>query len=605
MENLDLLILNNLCNNELFVRRAIPHIKPEYFMGQYRVIYDLILDFISHYNKLPTSITLDISYRNSEAISRQDCNEILSVIKTLSDSMEVDLDWLLDSTEKWCQSRAINLAIMKSVSIIDGTDTTQAQGAIPDILSKALSVSFAAAVGHDYTEDGEARYDAYHRVEDKISFDIDMLNKITNGGVTRKTLNVLMAGCVHPDTLISTKIFIENEDPVERTVRIANLDQYLKDGLKLHVDSPDGWVPVIDFIDKGLWQEHILMLASGAIVRCNENHLFETVDGWQMAKDLVYKKQAYLTHTGYEIGIVHVTDNQIPIVDITIDSENHRYYTNGVSSHNTGVGKSLAMCHLAAASLAAGRNVLYITLEMSEEKIAERIDANLFDVDIKQLVNLSKESFARKVAGIKSKTLGKLIIKEYPTASAHVGHFRALLSELKLKKNFVPDVIFIDYLNICASSRIKGGLSGAINSYSLVKSIAEELRGLAVEFNVPVWSATQSSRQSQLASDVELTDVSESIGLVYTVDLLLSLISTEQLEKMGQIMIKQLKNRYSDVSENKRFTVGLERCKMRLYDISDPTANIMSDSVPLPDVKQTPFMIGSKAKSNNFNDFKM
>jgi len=266
----------------------------------------------------------------------------------------------------------------------------------------------------------------------------------------------------------------------------------------------------------------------------------------------------------------------------------------------TGVGKSLAMCHLASAALSQGKNVLYITLEMAEERIAERIDANLFDVRIDQLKDMTNDRFTSKVEAIASKTAGKLVVKEYPTASAHVGHFRALLTELKMKKDFIPDVVYVDYLNICSSSRIKG-LSGSVNTYSLIKAIAEELRGLAVETNVPIWSATQVTRTGFNNSDVELTDTSESFGLPATADLMIALISNEQLESMGQLMIKQLKNRYNDPSTNKRFTVGVDRSKMRLYDIADPTANIIqTPSAPVPD---KPFSGGRG--SSDFSDFKV
>jgi replicative DNA helicase len=333
---------------------------------------------------------------------------------------------------------------------------------IPDILSKALSVTFDTNVGHDYLENADGRFDFYHKKEDKIAFDLDMFNVITGGGIPRKTLNIILAG--------------------------------------------------------------------------------------------------------------------------------------------TGCGKSLGMCHMASAALAQGRNVLYITLEMAEEKIAERIDANLFDTRIDQIVNLSKDTFNSKVKKISEKTHGKLIIKEYPTAAAHCGHFRALLNELKLKKNFVPDIIYVDYLNICASSRMKG-LSGSINTYSLIKSIAEEIRGLAVEFNVPIWSATQVTRAGFSSSDVEITDTSESFGLPATADLMLAFIRTEQLDKMNQIMVKQLKNRYNDPTANKRFTVGVDLAKMRLYDIADPTANISGESSAPPPVASTPFSAGTKAK--NFSGFKV
>jgi predicted ATP-dependent serine protease len=243
----------------------------------------------------------------------------------------------------------------------------------------------------------------------------------------------------------------------------------------------------------------------------------------------------------------------------------------------TGVGKSLAMCHFASAALAQGQNVLYITLEMAEEKIAERIDANLFDIDIQDIENMPKQTFDNKVQKIQSKTNGKLIIKEYPTAAAHTGHFRALLDELKLKKDFKPDVIFIDYLNIAASSRMKG-LGGSINTYSYIKAIAEELRGLAVEFNLPIWSATQVTRTGFGNTDVEITDTSESFGLPATADLMLALISTEQLEGMNQLMVKQLKNRYNDPTQNKRFIVGIDRAKMRLYDVEDSAQTLSNEN---------------------------
>lgn len=394
----------------------------------------------------------------------------------------------------------------------------------------------------------------------------------------------------------------------EKTIPISEIKTLLENNSKVEVYSPDGWVTVSDYVDKGYWDEYVLSVEDGRVVRVNENHLFETDSGWKYAKDLTSLPCNYVTDSGYQRGLVIKTDRKIPIVDIQVEHENHRYYTNGISSHNTGVGKSLGMCHLAAAAIGQGRNVLYITMEMAEERIAERIDANLFDVRIDQLKDLNHSAFSSKINAIKERTKGKLIIKEYPTASAHSGHFRALLHELKLKKKFIPDIIFVDYLNICASSRIKG-LSGSVNTYSLIKAIAEELRGLAVEFNVPIWSATQVTRGGYNSSDVELTDTSESFGLPATADLMIAFISTEELEKMNQLMVKQLKNRYNDANTNKRFTVGIDRSKMRLYDVSDPTANIMNDvsSSNQSVVATTPFSRGHKDKNRGsaFSDFKV
>jgi replicative DNA helicase len=241
----------------------------------------------------------------------------------------------------------------------------------------------------------------------------------------------------------------------------------------------------------------------------------------------------------------------------------------------TGVGKSLFMCHLASSVLLQGRNVLYITMEMAEEKIAERIDANLLDINIRDLAELPRQSFEKKIHALMTKNVGTLIIKEYPTASAHVGHFKTLMNDLSMKKSFKPDIIMIDYLNICASSRYKGSI---VNSYTYVKAIAEELRGLAVECNVPIVTATQTTRSGYNSSNIELTDTSESFGLPATADLMFALISTEELEQMGQIMVKQLKNRYNDLSTNRKFLIGVDRSKMRLHDIEQSAQNNLLDS---------------------------
>ncbi len=365
---------------------------------------------------------------------------------------------------------------------------------------------------------------------------------------------------------------------IEKETSIAEIKTLLDGGYEIEVDSPDGYVPVNFFINKGMYDEYVLKVDGYDPVKCNADHLFETSFGWMKASHLYEKYQTnhFITKTGYKLGSVFKTGNQIPIVDINVNHPNHRYYTNGVSSHNTGVGKSLFMCHVAASVLLQGKNVLYITLEMAEEKIAERIDANLLNVDIKDITELPKSVFENKVNNIAKKTQGSLIIKEYPTASAHSGHFKGLLNELALKKSFRPDIIFIDYLNICASSRFKGGNS--VNSYTLVKSIAEELRGLAVEFNVPIVSATQTTRGGFGSSDPELTDTSESFGLPATADLMFALISTEELEELGQILVKQLKNRYNDPTMYKRFVVGIDRAKMRLYDVEQSAQKDILDS---------------------------
>ena len=306
---------------------------------------------------------------------------------------------------------------------------------------------------------------------------------------------------------------------IEKEVSISEIQTLLNEGYEVQVDSPDEWVDVNYFIDKGMWQEYILEVKGFENVRCNESHLFETKDGWKSAKELCdFELVEVLCNDGnFHSGVVYATENQIPIVDINVNHKNHRYYTNGISSHNTGVGKSLFMCHCASANLTAGLNVLYITMEMAEEKIAERIDANLLDISVEDLSSLPKNSYDKKMKRLKEKTKGKLIIKEYPTACAGSGNFRHLLNELKIKKSFVPDIIYIDYLNICLSTRLKSNSNA--NSYTFIKAIAEELRGLAVEYNVPIVSATQTTRSGYSNSDLGLEDTSECIWVNEKVNL--------------------------------------------------------------------------------------
>lgn len=363
---------------------------------------------------------------------------------------------------------------------------------------------------------------------------------------------------------------------ITKEIKINDIESMLED-YDVEVDSPDGFVPVSLFVDKGEWDEFKLTMLDGRTIHVNENHLFETDSGWQYAKDLVDTGvNEYISDTGTSLGILIKTGNRIPIVDIQVEHENHRYYTNGVSSHNTGVGKSLFMCHVAAGALMQGKNVLYITMEMAEERIAERIDANLLNMTMEELGKVTKDIYETRLGKLIKKTAGKLIVKEYPTAAAHSGHFKALLEELKMKRNFMPDLIVIDYLNICSSARMKAG--AGVNSYTFIKSIAEELRGLAVEYNVPILSATQTTRSGFGNTDVGLEDTSESFGLPATTDFMFALISTEELENLNQIMVKQLKNRYNDVNYYKRFVIGVDRSRMKLYDVEESAQKNISDA---------------------------
>lgn len=431
-------ILAHLVFNEAFTRKVIAFLKPEYFgTGTHRTVFNAVNDYILKYNSCPSVEALKIELGSTEGLNEDTYYEATEYVAELKHDEATSSDWLLENTEKFCQDKAIYNALMESISIVDDSkEHGISKGAIPKILSDALAVSFDTSVGHDYLDDAEKRYDFYHLKEDKIPFDLHYFNEITKGGVSRKTLNVILA--------------------------------------------------------------------------------------------------------------------------------------------STGVGKSMVMCHMAASNLIQGKNVLYITLEMAEERISERIDVNLLNMTFDDLAVISKDQFKKRIEGVRAKTTGKLIVKEYPTASAGVATFRSLLNELKIKKNFVPDIIYIDYLNIAVSSRIKMG--NTVNSYTYIKSIAEEFRGLAIEFNLPIVSATQTNRGGADNSDIELTDTSESFGLPMTVDFMIALISDEELQKAGQIIVKQLKNRYEDMNKLRRFIVGVDKSRMKLYDTEQSAQeNLMQD----------------------------
>jgi replicative DNA helicase len=455
-------ILTNLIYDEHYCRKVIPFIKREYFADKKEaIIASEIVSFFNKYNKPATKEVLQIEVQNRKDLTDKELGELTEYIGKLEHTL-VNIDWMLENTEKFCKDRAVYNAILSSISIIDGRDKVHTKDAIPSILSDALAVSFDSHIGHDYIEDYQSRYEFYHRVEEKIPFDLEMFNKITKGGLSKKTLNIALAG--------------------------------------------------------------------------------------------------------------------------------------------TGVGKSLFMCHVAGSCLTQGKNVLYITMEMAEERIAERIDANKLNLTMDELKVIDKDIFENRIAKIKDKTEGKLIIKEYPTAGAHAGHFRALLEELKLKREFIPDIIFIDYLNICASQRMKQG--GSINSYTYVKAIAEELRGLAVEYNVPIVSATQTTRSGYTNSDPGLEDTSESFGLPATADFMFALVSNEELEALNQIIVKQLKNRYNDPSFYKRFVVGIDRAKMKLYDVEATAQDNLSDAGQDDEPMFDKSAFGRRQKTESFEGFK-
>lgn len=463
MDPIEKVILRNLLKNDTYVRKVLPFLKPEYFSDSDKKLYETIHNFILKYNKPPTCDALIVDLDNDKTTTENDFADVQETLKRFGeDKTETPIDWLIVTTEQFCQDRALYNAIASALEIIQKDPKVGAsKGSIPKLLSDALAVTFDPNVGHDYLEQYLERFDYYHKVEDRLPFDLDFFNKITKGGLPAGTLNIILAG--------------------------------------------------------------------------------------------------------------------------------------------TGVGKSLFMSHMAAACLNMGKNVLYITLELSEKEVGKRIDANLLNVTFDDLMALSKDMYEKRVERLRTKTAGKLIVKQYPTAGASVIHFKALLNELALKKSFVPDIIFVDYLNLCVSARIKMG--GSVNSYTYVKSIAEELRGLAVEHNVPIVSATQTTRSGYSNSDLELSDTSESFGLPATADFMFALISTDDLKALGQLMVKQLKNRYGDENENRRFVIGIDKKKMKVFDLEPSAQKNITDSGQ--EAEKTPEFFNKDKPKDKFKRLKV
>ena len=427
------LILENLIYNGHYSSVIGIFLKPEYFKDNIeKIIFTEIQKHISEYNKPPTVESLSVKLSNRNDLNEttfKSCEELLKTYKKKID----DEKWLIEESEKWAKDQAVYNGIVSSISILEGKEKNISKDAIPEILTEALAISLDQSIGHNYIENGDDRWDFYHKKESKIPFDMVMLDKITNGGISPKTLTVLLGG--------------------------------------------------------------------------------------------------------------------------------------------TGVGKTLVKTHFACQYMKQGLDVLYITMEMAEERIAERIDANLMDIDIDQLHIIPKDSFQKKLNKL---NVGKLIIKEYPTAGAHVGNFRALIRELKIKKDFTPQIIILDYLNICSSSRVKWAAN--MNTYIYIKSIAEEVRGLAVECNVPIITSSQLNREGYGSSDPDLTNTSESFGLPATADLMMVILAKDDdTSSKNQILFKQLKNRYADLSVNSKFLVNVNKKRMKLEDIEEDNQPVLAN----------------------------
>lgn len=433
------IILSALTKDSEYTKKVIPHIRADYFQDRKeKTVFSLIENFYSKYGKLPTRDVLTLELNEAKNIAESEFEDTKEVLKSaFVDQYEYDSQWLIDETEKFCKERAVYNAIMQSVMIINGEDKKTSEGQIPSMLQEALSISFDHAIGHDYFQDAQSRFEFYSKKETRISCSLELLNKVTGGGIPRKTLNMFIA-------------------------------------------QPAG-------------------------------------------------------------------------------------------------GKSLAMCSMAADYIRQGLNVLYITLELAEERIAERIDANMFNVPIQDVKTLSEDVFMDRIGKLKQKTHGTLKIKEYPTGSAGSANFKVLIDDLTLKESFAPDVMFIDYLGITASSRYKNATG--VNSYTYQKAVSEELRSLAVEYNMLVWTAVQTNRSGFNTSDFDMENISDSSGPLMTADLIMAIIRTPELDEMDQLILKQLKNRFGDPNYYKRFVVGLDKSRMKLYNVDSSAQNNLSQDV--------------------------
>ena len=598
--NIEEQILSQIVHNESFARAVLPHVKKEYFADRSaQTLFDVIDKFTTKYTSVPSIGALSVEVDKLE-VDGDDHTDLEQLVATIKPKEPVDLAWIIDQTEEYCKERAMQLALREAITIQG--DPERSNGEITKIMQDALGITFDSKVGHDFFEDAGARYDDLHSVASKIPFDLEVLNQATQGGVEKATLNVIMAGCVHPETEVMARYTYADVERI-RAISMVKLKSLIDENIEVDVWSPDGYVRVLEFVDKGLYQEYAISTDNGLMLRCNADHMVKTYYGWETAETLARMCEAKTcrinleTNDGPQSSIVVRYETMIPIVDIVVDHENHRYYANGIESHNTNVGKSLMMCHLAAADVLKGMNVLYITAEMSEKKISQRIDANLIDMPLDHYKDMPKQWFLDRIETIKKKCGGRIIVKEYAGNAAHVGHIRHLLQELRQKKGFKPDVIYVDYINIMACQRYK---ASGVPKHQYIQAIAEELRSLGQTEDVPVWTATQTNRAGFGSSDPDITDVAEAWGLPHTADWFIIVIQPDDLAEMGQYLVKQEKSRYDDKNKMRKFIIGVDKTKMKLYDI-DKQPNLSGgqyeNEIPV-------FDNGAIAEADDFSSFR-
>ena len=736
-DNLECKIISNLMYNSEFAGKVVPYTKGEYF-EDYGEIAEEICKFFNKYGQSPTKSELKIEIRTRKGLTDKAVNLLMDRIDAIPTGDKSDFQWLMEKTEKFYQTRAMANAVINGAELIDRGD--EQSGQILKMVEDALSVSFDNHIGLDYFEDVERRYEMYHTVEDKVSWGIPSLDRITVGGMSKKTATCCVAstGCHAKGTkIVMSDGSFKNVEDIKVGERLMGYNGQYRTVLrlargheKMYRISPrraDSFVinenhilplfnvvtkeidniTVKDYINKSKHWKHIHYIITNDKelefenpfeptiepyffgVRLGDGHghnipleyqrmsvenryqllagILDT-DGWiedskygfcskseRLADDVVRlagglghgtskrtkivggvpyyvisimglnlskipcKVKPFICETNPNKDVHHMSFmvEELPEDDFygfAIDGDHLYYMENWTLQHNT--GKSAMMCAISANVIRQGKNVLYISMEMSEDRVAERIDANLMNDTVYNVRNMNYKSYIASANKLKEKAYGRLIIREFPTSAAGVTQFKVLLKDLKTKKQFVPDLVVVDYMNICCSSRLK---QGQTNSYGYIKAISEELRGLAVEYNVALLTATQTNRNGFNNSDVELTDISESIGSTHVMDMIFALIRTEALDDMGQIEIKQLKNRYSDPAKEPTIQLGFDRQKMKLYDldskenINNPShysSTIPTQSKPVQTVTPSsaddvPWKIdtGDNAPKNDFSSF--
>lgn len=544
--------------------KLIPYLTVDVFDDSACIdIVKLVQKHMEEYQKFPSAKQLKLVMDGSTWNDLVDIGNI--------DTSEYDRDFILDQLEEFFRNKLANEVILEARDGLVNDDKVKLNAA-PDKLREALEFTFDTNIGLSVLTDAERMYNALHDRDKVVSTGVKTLDDLIEGGFHEKSLSLVLAECVTEDTIVS--IMIEYFGTfIYKNVEICEVEEMLTQNIDVWVYSPDGYVKVLKYIDKGFKKIYDISINRfhHESLKCSGNHLIETDKGWKTAKEIAnnvdtggYSGECVvLTFDGYRNAVVSETGEKLRVVDLAVNHENHRYYTNGISSHNSNLGKSLIKCSLATNSLLQNKNVLYLSLEMSEEKISERVLANLFDINLSDLKMLDKNKFMIKLQEHQQKLESNFFVVAYPPKSINANRIRNILKELQLKKKFVPDIIFVDYLGLMSPNATNKNS----NTYSEQKTISEELRAIAVEFGMPIVSAVQTNRNGFGNAELDLTDIADSVGTVATADIIFGVTQTQEMRDAGRYSFLLLKNRYGE-NKKKRY-IGVDYPKMRIFDVVD------------------------------------